>query len=106
MADEVHVGDIGTTIELTLLDGAAAVDVSSATATKNILLTDPLGALHTKGASFTTDGTDGKVKWVTTAVGDFDLAGTWKVQAYVENTSPVWKGHSAKGEFQVHDVLT
>jgi hypothetical protein len=106
MANEVHVGDIGTTIELTLKDGDDVVDVSSATVTKNILLTGPGLAMATKAASFSTDGTDGKIKWVTTAVGDLSVAGTWEVQAYVELTSPVWKGHCAKSEMIVHPVLT
>jgi hypothetical protein len=65
-AGEVHVGDVGTVFRLTLSDGSTIVDASGAT-TKEILFRKPSGAVVTKSAAFTTDGTDGKIEYVTAA---------------------------------------
>jgi hypothetical protein len=104
MPEEVHVGDVGCTIQLTLMDGTSVVDVSSANVTKDIKLTDPGGNTATKAASFVTDGTDGAIDWTTTVVGDLDEAGTWKAQAYLSLTT--WTGHSAVATFRVYPNLS
>lgn len=79
-----HKGDVGAVIELVITDAdtSAAVDISTATE-KQIRLQSPNKASITKDAAFTTDGTDGKVRYVSE---DNVLvsAGLWRVQAYIE----------------------
>jgi hypothetical protein len=97
---EFHVGDIGTVIRATIVDGDDAVDVSSASDTGEKLFTfiKPGGQKVVKAAAFDSDGTDGVLKY-TTVEGDLDLPGNWTFQAYVALTS--WQGHSSEGTFEV-----
>ncbi len=79
---QVHVGDIGTLFTVTLKDHEdLVVDISSAT-TKLLVFEKPNGDNLEKTALFTTDGTDGKLKY-TTVSGDIDTAGSWRIQAKV-----------------------
>ncbi len=80
-ADEIHKGDIGTLLKITVKDGTAPVDVSSAT-TKNVVLKRPAGSVLEKPAAFFTDGTDGIVTY-TTVSGDMSEIGTWEIQAFL-----------------------
>lgn len=83
----VHVGDIGTSLQLNLVDeNGTAIDVSAAT-TKSIVLLSPGGTASTKTAAFVTDGTNGQIRYVTTAAADLNEAGTWKMQASIVVTS-------------------
>lgn len=101
--NEIHLGDIGTIFEITLLDeGSTIVDISSATVTKDIKFQKPDGTLTTKPAAFKTDGTDGILQY-TTVADDLDMTGFWTIQAYVVLTS--WTGHSDVSSFQVHANL-
>ena len=98
----VHNGDIGTVFELTIKDtDEAVIDVSTA-AVKYIYFQDPTGARMRKTATFTTDGTDGKIQYVTIA-GDIDEVGTWQVQGYVETS--LGKFYTEKMSFQVLSTL-
>ncbi len=95
--EEIHVGDIGTSFEITLYDDSAVVDVSGATS-KEILFKKPTvdgveGDTVTKTADFTTDGTDGSVKYVTVDANDLDVAGTWKIQAKVTLPGGTWSSN-------------
>jgi hypothetical protein len=82
MATEVHVGDIGTIIRLTIKDqDKAVIDLSSAT-TKQIILGLPAGTSSTKTAVFFSDGTDGVIQYVTVS-GDLSVSGPWKVQGRI-----------------------
>lgn len=76
----VFVGDVGTEISLD-----CGVDVSSATI-RNIVVRKANGSKITWGA--VADGTNA-IKHVT-ILGDLDVPGAWKLQAYVE--MPDWKG--------------
>lgn len=100
-ADEIHVGDIGTVLRVTVNDAGVARDVSSATV-KRILLKKPDGTTLTKDAAFTTNGGNGQIQYAT-ANGDLDQAGTWQIQAYVELTG--WSGHTDAEEFEVYSNL-
>ena len=96
MADEVHVGDIGTVLRVTVQDEDAAIVDISAASTKQILIKKPNGTLLTKTAAFTTDGTDGQMQYTTVgAVGetpaDLDVAGDYKIQGYVVIGTGAWK---------------
>jgi len=100
-ANEIHVGDIGTVLRVTVKDGDDAVDVSTAT-TKTIILEDPSGNNSDKAATFTTDGTDGKIQY-TTVSGDLDERGNWSIQAKVVMPSGTW--YSDIYTFEVHGNL-
>ncbi len=103
MADEIHVGDIGTVFTVTLTENSVAVDISSATVKQLIFKApEPDGTVSTKTALFTTDGHDGKLSY-TTIANDLNRSGVWKVQAYVEVTSGKW--HSSYTTFTVYPNL-
>ena len=87
-AEEVHVGDTGTRITLTVYDRTSVVDISGAS-TKQVWITDPDGACVKSDATFTTDGTDGKIYYDSVA-DTFDQAGDWQVQGYVVTASGTW----------------
>ncbi len=99
--EEIHVGDIGTQITLSITDAGTAVDLSSAT-TKQIIFLKPDRTKLTKTAEFATDGTNGQLKY-TTIAGDLDLAGFWQVQAYVVLPTGEW--HSSTEMFEVSENL-
>jgi len=81
MSDRIHVNDIGTQIILTVLEDGAAYDISSAT-TLQIIIKKPDTTTLTKTASFFTDGTDGKMVYISVS-GDFDVPGYYKIQGKV-----------------------
>ena len=100
-ANEIHVGDIGTVLTVTVKDDTAVVDISSAT-TKQIILRKPSGTNLEKTGVFVTDGSDGQMKY-TTVSGDLSEAGDWSVQAKVVLTSGTW--FSDVSTFTVHPNL-
>lgn len=87
----VFVGDSGTVI---LLD--CGVDISSATSVK-IIAKSPQG--EKKEFTSTIDGTN-NVKYVIQST-DFDIAGNWLLQAYVQ--MPDWTGRGAWATLIVKD---
>lgn len=87
---DIHKGDVGTTFILTIMDGAAVIDISSAS-TMEIYLTDPALSKSTYTASHTTDGTDGKMEYATTAANVLDTTGAWLWQGRVALPSGDWK---------------
>ena len=77
--------DVGMPLELVFKDSAGVVvDISSAT-TKEILLHKPGGAVLTKTATFTTNGTDGKIRF-SSASGDWDQPGVYRLQGHIAGT--------------------
>lgn len=101
-AEEIHKGDIGTIIELTIKDGSQIVDISGAT-TKDIFLKKPVSStVLTKSGAFSTDGTDGKLRY-STINGDLDEVGVWEVQAHLINPAGEWR--SDIKEMSVFDNL-
>lgn len=80
MADiaNVVVGNFGTKIVLTMVDGdGTVVDVSSYTGTLTVTFTKPDSAgTQAFTLTFNTDGTDGKLKF-TPASGEIDTKGEW-----------------------------
>jgi len=100
---EIHVGDIGTVIGMTIYDEQGAiVDVSSASV-KYIIFYKHDGTTVNKSAEFTTDGTDGKIQY-TTIAGDLNVGGIWKKQGYVVLSAGTW--YTNKINFTVHNNLT
>lgn len=99
---DMHVGDIGTVLEVTLYDSGVVVDISSATV-KQFIFKKPDRTTATKAASFSTNGTDGKLRY-TTIANDLDIAGDWELQVYVELLAGKWK--SDVGVFSVLSNLS
>lgn len=99
--EEVRVGDIGTILEVTLTEDGAAVNISTAT-TIEIKLKPPEAATKTKTATFSTDGSDGKIRYITIS-GDIDEEGQWRIQGHVILPTGEW--HSAIGKFVVEGNL-
>ena len=96
-AYDLHVGDIGTILRITIKEGAVAKDISTATVTEfHIKKKD--GSMLTVPATWYTDGTDGKLQYVFVD-GDVTVAGKWYAQPYLE--LPNWSGHTARVEFMV-----
>ena len=101
-ANEIHQYDIGTIFEITLMDGTSIVDISGAT-TMEITFQKPDGITNViKTAVHTTDGTDGKLQYVT-ILDDLDIIGTWKKQAFVVLSTGEWS--SDIDNFKVHKNL-
>jgi hypothetical protein len=99
---EIRVGDIGTVLEVELLENCVAgLPVNSATS-KTITVVRPDKTSFTRAADFTTDGTDGKI-YITTIAADLTMAGTYYIQAYIELAS--WEGNSGIGDFEVFKNL-
>ncbi len=96
--NEIHLNDLGTALRILVKDGTATVDISGAS-TKNIILKKPSGVVMTKTADFTTDGTDGKLEYIT-ATADINEWGPWKIQANIITASTNFK--SDIGEFTVY----
>jgi hypothetical protein len=89
-------------IEFTVQEKGEIVDISSASATKQIIFKKPDATTTTKSGSFVTNGTDGKF-YYTTIAGDIDQAGAWQAQAYIVTGSFV--GYSMPVAFTVNDNL-
>jgi hypothetical protein len=88
---EIHVNDIGTVFEITLVDCDTPVNISAATET-TILFSKPDGTVVEQTAVFTTNGADGKIRYVTVD-GDLDVDGKWKLQARVVMPSGAWSSN-------------
>ncbi len=88
-ANEIHLNDIGTIFEVTVMDGAAVVDVSTAT-TKEFIFRKPDLSTVTKAAAFSTNGVDGKLKY-TFLSGDLDQTGVWFLQAHIVLPTGAWR---------------
>ena len=104
MATEIHLGDIGTSFQITLRDGEGIVDISSAVGagTKTITFKKKSGVVVEKEASFLDDGVDGILKYLT-ILDDLDELGTWEIQAKVILTSGTWRSNIEK--FKVYENL-
>lgn len=99
---EVQVGDIGTEFRVTLTRLGTPMDISASTV-HQIIFSGPRRISKTKTADFVTNGADGALKYVTSAVTDIDEAGTWRIQAYIELPSGKW--HSVVGTFIANENL-
>jgi hypothetical protein len=85
---EIHVGDIGTTFQITVNDQNGPVDLTSVDA-MYVLFRKPDNAFLQVTPVFVNTGSDGLIKYVTQA-GDLDQYGTWQIQARVVFGSDVF----------------
>lgn len=98
---EVKLNDIGTVFEVTLTDDGVVLPIISPVSMA-IYFRKPSGAVLTKIAVLTSDGTDGKIQYVSEA-GDLDESGgetnPWQIQGRVQLPSGHWS--STVGTFTV-----
>lgn len=88
---EIHVADIGTTLEFLIKDQDKKVkDISTATTKEVIFRSSNLTTVSTVTATFVTDGTDGLIKYIT-LIGTFNRPGKWKAQGRVVTPAGDWK---------------
>lgn len=97
-----HVGDIGTTFRATIKDGLQVIPIGAAT-TLELFFKGPTGAASVRTAVLTTDGTDGKMEYITSSGTDLDEPGEWRWQAHVVLPSGEWR--SEVRTFTVEDNL-
>lgn len=84
-----QVGDVGTKIVVVVRDETGAVVDVSAASELTVYLYTPAGTLSRTGA-IDTDGTDGRVKYVTT-IDDFTVPGAYAVRAKVVIGGNTWR---------------
>lgn len=92
---EIHVGDIGTIFEVTLKDELQGIVNVSSQTFMQICFRRPDKSVFTRNAVFTTDGTDGKIQYVTVA-GDLNIQGVapnpnWALQAVITLPTGTWR---------------
>jgi len=102
--EELHVGDVGTDIIVTVKDDGSAVDLSSGFDTYTFIFCKPDGTVVSKAGSLNSDGSDGKIKY-TVETGLLDVHGDWKYQIKVETTSSS-EWYSDWGTLPVHKNLS
>lgn len=101
MANEMHVGDIGTVITVTVQDAGVAIDISAATV-KQLILRNPARGTVVKDASFVGGGSAGQLSY-TTVTGDLSQDGEWQLQALITLPSGTWR--STYAPFYVYENL-
>jgi len=89
IVEEIHIGDVGTIFEVTLMDGVAIVDIALASVMQ-IIFEKPDKTKVTNTAVLTGDGTDGKMQYVIAADTELDAKGSWKIQGKVTLPSGSW----------------
>lgn len=101
--DKIYIADEGTVFEIEIQESGVALDVSGATDMKiKFQKPDDAETVMTKDATFTTDGTDGLIRYVTLAA-DLDVEGDWVIQGWVRLPSGAW--HTTEGGFTVYTPL-
>lgn len=100
--DEIRKDDVGTVFERQIKDNATIVDISGATSMQIIFQKPDDGVFVPKTAAFSSDGVDGKLRYVTIA-SDLDVIGVWQWQAKVTIPGGTWKTDIL--DFQVHENL-
>lgn len=98
MSSEIHVGDIGTQLILTIKDDGAVVDIGDAT-TLQVIIKKPDGIAYPKAGTLLTDGSDGKIQYISLD-GDFNAAGNYKIQGKVIMPSGTY--YTSISDFKVY----
>jgi len=101
-ANEIHIGDIGTVFEVTLLDDEVVEPIDGATLME-IIFVKPDKTKVTNIASWSSDGIDGKMRYVISLDTELDQKGTWKIQGIVTFATGKW--HSDIDSFKVYENL-
>lgn len=95
---DIRYNQIGLLIETTIKDqDKVVIDLSSATS-KKLILESPKGIRKENDASYVTDGSDGKFKYVTQS-NDLNELGVWELQFVIIKDSNTYS--SSLGSFEV-----
>ena len=101
-ANEIHIGDIGTVFEVTLMDDVTIVQIGDATSME-ITFVKPDKTKVINVASLTSNGLDGKMQYKILLDSELDQKGTWKIQGNV--TLPTGQWSTDIDKFKVHENL-
>lgn len=103
MPTKIHVGDVGTDFNITVLNKRGQpVDVSALSGGIIFNFKKPDGTQIERSGSIVGDGTDGIVTYRTIS-GDIDLHGSWKLQVFLNTSSK--QLHSSVLKFTVFTNL-
>ena len=95
MGVDIRVNDIGTQYLITILNqDNSVVNIANANP-KQIVFEDPNGVVLTKNGTLYTDGTDGKLYYISVS-GDFKVKGWWELQGYVVISGSAWRSSIEK----------
>lgn len=103
---DLHEGDYGTVLEIEVVEEnelgeLEAVNISSGT-TLQFKFIAPNGTELTKTSVLTTDGSDGKMRYIIEP-GFLNQTGIWQWMGFLALAN--WTGHTAQTEFYVNPVL-
>ena len=98
MASQIHKDAVGTKLLVTVTDDGSAVDISAASSLV-IFIKKPDGTVLDRTGVLNTDGTDGKMYYLT-VVGDLDVAGNYKIQGKVVISAGTF--YTSISNFKVH----
>ncbi len=84
----IHVGDVGTLIQVTVLRSSGSPFDVSAMDIRQFIFKSPTSHFH-RTAAMTSDGSDGKLEYLLQA-GDIDINGKWKLEVFLGGTSGSW----------------
>jgi|TARA_B100000085_G_scaffold255274_2_gene254986 hypothetical protein len=98
MSSQIHAGDVGTKLIVTVKDDGSVVDISSASSL-SIFIKKPDGTILTRSGTLETDGTDGKMHYIVVS-GDLDVAGVYKIQGKVVLSSGTFSTTTATFKVQ------
>ena len=103
MGAKIHVGDVGVIFEVTVYDpNDEVVDLTGLTVAR-FRFQKPDDTTVDKNGSLSGDGNDGKVRWVSTLVADYDQEGYWWLQ--VKTTIPSFALSTERVKFRVWPTL-
>ena len=98
MASQIHEDDVGTKLLGTVTDDGSAVDISSASSL-TIFIKQPSGTILERTGVLDTDGTDGKMYYLT-VLGDLNASGNYKIQGQVVISAGTF--YTSISTFKVH----
>lgn len=103
VAEEIETVAYGSIVDFVFLlrdaDTGAIIDISDATLLE-VTFRRPTGTEFTVTATLFTDGTDGKMRYITLA-GDLNAVGIWQKQPYFEKPTFPQNGFGGKTKFRV-----
>jgi hypothetical protein len=102
MASKVRLGDIGVIFKVRIRNEDGNIENLTTASTKQLIFRKPDGTSETKNASFSTDGSDGYIQYISKE-GDLDVKGIWKLQAFIVLGGNEW--HTTLSEFEVTKIL-
>ena len=89
MASNLHVGDVGTAIVITVKNQSSSVVNLSIYNNTTLIFKRPDGTIVQRVCAWLNDGTDGKVQYITTSE-DLTMPGNYKFQVRCSTSSNVW----------------